>query len=311
MLALEALEVDYPAGRGRVRALRGIDLAVERGETLGIVGESGSGKSSIARAALRLVALAAGRVLWDGVDVTRLSERRLRPLRARLQMVFQDPSSSLDPRMTAGGSVGEALRVHRSCSGGEIPRRVATLLERVGLDASFAERLPRGLSGGQRQRVAIARALAVGAELLVLDEPLSSLDLSGQAQIVDLLLGLQRERALGYLFISHDLRLVRHFANRVLVLYLGRVVEEGPAAEVLARPRHPYTRLLLRSVPSIRGEPLALADGEPPSPLAPPAGCAFQARCPVALERCATDEPRLDALGQRRIACHAPAEDVE
>ncbi len=255
-LEIQALTVELllrGAGGVRRRAVvRDVSLGVRRGETVALVGESGSGKSTLARAALRLLPAAAGSVAWDGVDVTRLSPARLRPLRRRIQLVFQDPQASLDPRMAVGSQIAEPLAIHRIGSPGDRRRRVAELLDQMGLPRSIAGRLPAGLSGGQRQRVALARALAVDPDVLVLDEPVSALDVSVQAQVVNLIVDLQRRRGLGYLFIGHDLRLVRWLADRTAVFQGGRIVEEGATEEVFTRPRHPYTQLLLTSSPPAR-----------------------------------------------------------
>lgn len=316
VLELEALRVEYrvrsSSGRATLTAVRDVDLSVGRGETVALVGESGSGKSTIGRAALRLLEPVRGRVRLDGADVTHLSRAELRPLRRRAQLVFQDPYASLDPRMAVGQQLAEAVWIHRLVRRVDLPSRVAELLEQVGLAAEVRDRFPNALSGGQRQRVGIARALAVEPDLLILDEPVSALDVSIQAQIVNLLVELQQRKQLSYLFITHDLRLVRHLADRVVVLYLGRVVEEGSTAELFAAPRHPYTRLLLSSLPSLAPATRSPApDADPPSPFEPPIGCAFHPRCPLAFERCRTETPRLVALGVAgtRVACFAAERD--
>ena len=313
VLQLEALRVEFHVlGLAPLTALRGVDLSVVRGEAVALVGESGSGKSTLGRAALRLLEPAGGRVLLDGVDVTRLSQGRLRPLRRRAQLIFQDPYASLDPRMTAGQQIAEAIWIHRLALRRDLASRVDELLGQVGLSAGVRDRFPNTLSGGQRQRVGIARALAVDPDLLILDEPVSALDVSIQAQIVNLLLDLKVRRRLSYLFITHDLRLVHHLADRVAVLYLGRIVEEGPTAEVFASPRHPYTRLLLGSMPGLtRGAPAPALEIEPPSPFEPPSGCAFHPRCPLAFDRCRAELPGLVAFGPSgaRAACFAAERD--
>lgn len=305
LLALHGLEVTHRSEGVPVQALRGVDLEVHRGETVALVGESGSGKSTLARAAVRLLRPTAGRVLLGGEDVTRLSERRLRPLRPLAQLVFQDPQASLDPRMSVEEIVGEPFRVVRrlACRRAEIANRVAALLERVGLSPALASRRPWELSGGQRQRVALARALAVEPEILLLDEPLSSLDLPVQAQLVDLLVELQRERGMAYLLVTHDLRLARQLAHRVAVLYRGRLVEEGAAAAVLDAPSHPYTRLLRASIPSLEPRGALPPPAVEPAPEWPGAGCAFRPRCPIGVARCEATEPPLVPLGGRRVAC--------
>lgn len=310
LLACEDLHVHYRLGGApgrrapRVRAVDGVSLALRRGETLGLVGESGCGKSTLARALLRLVEPTSGTVRFDGTELTGLPEARLRPLRRRMQMIFQDPSASLDPRMTVGAQVGEALAIHGLPAG---PGPVAALLGRVGLEAEHAGRYPHALSGGQRQRVGIARALAVAPELLVADEAVSALDVSVQAQILGLLQDLRDEAGLTLLFISHDLRVVEHVSDRVAVMYLGRIVEELPADRLFAEARHPYTRALLAAVPypdPRRRRAPVLLEGEVPSPLDPPRGCPFHPRCPVAVAACAEDVPPMRAVdGAHRVAC--------
>ena len=291
LLSVRGLVTTFPApgrGRGTVHAVNGIDFEVRRGETLALVGESGSGKSTTGRSVLRLVEPAAGEVTFDGSDVRAMSSAALRAFRRRAQFVFQDPFSALNPRLTVRSMLDEVLRVHGL--GGDADGRLGRiddLLERVGLDPSVASRYPHEFSGGQRQRLGIARALAVEPELLVLDEPVSALDVSIQAQIVNLLARLQDEEGLAYLFIAHDLALVEHLSDRVAVMYLGRIVESGPTRGIFARPLHPYTRALLAAVPGRRpvdadGRALERVrpDGEIPSPIELPPGCAFHSRCP-------------------------------
>jgi peptide/nickel transport system ATP-binding protein/oligopeptide transport system ATP-binding protein len=291
----------------RLHAVTDVSLRLDRGEVMGVVGESGSGKTTLGRAILRLQPATGGTVRLGGERIDDLPERRLRPVRRRMQAVFQDPTASLDPTMRVGDTVNEGLVVHRLGDRTERAGRVAAMLHRVGLPPSAAGRLPAALSGGQRQRVGIARALVVEPELLVADEAVSALDVSVQAGVINLLMDLQQEMRLALLFIAHDLDLVRHFCDTVLVLYLGRVMEAGPTAEVFAAPRHPYTRALLQAVPRIRRGPApfdgsGMMPGEPPSPLAPPSGCVFRTRCPFAIPACAHLVPPLEG-GRHRAAC--------
>ena len=287
-------------------AVDGVSLHVDAGETLGLVGESGCGKSTLGRALLRLEAPTAGEVFFDGRRVDRES---MRSLRREMQMVFQDAGAALDPRLTLGESVAEGLDIHRLCkTRAERRERVAALMERVGLEPSWMERYPHELSGGQRQRAGIARALAVEPRFLVCDEPVSALDVSARAQVLELLMSLQRDLGLGCLFIAHDLAAVRQLSDRLAVMYLGRVVETGPAEEVLSRPLHPYTRMLIASapVPDPRARARALADvrGEAPSALDAPVGCPFAPRCPRKADVCAHSRPELRGAGGHLAACH-------
>ena len=297
---LDELKVWFPApGRTSVRAVDGVSLQIRRGETLGLVGESGSGKSTTGLALLRLVEPTAGRIHVAGEEVTGWSRRRLRRLRRRVAMVFQDPQASLDPRRTIADSVAAPLIVHGL--GGDRAgrrRRVTELLELVGLRGDLADRHPHELSGGQRQRVGIARALAGEPDLIVLDEPIASLDLSVQAQIMNLLRGLQAELGLTYLFIAHDLAAVEHMSDRIAVMYLGRIVETGTPAQIYGNPGHPYTAALLSAIPV--ADPLVerrrrriILTGEIPSPVDPPSGCRFRTRCPQARPDCAETDPDL------------------
>ena len=298
-----------------VRAVTEVDLEIRRGETLGLVGESGCGKSTLGRTILRLYEPSAGQIAFDAIDVTAMPQRELRPLRRRMQMIFQDPYASLNPRMTVGAAIGEPLVIHRlAASAAERAERVAELLARVGLRPDAARRYPHEFSGGQRQRIGIARALACKPEFIVCDEPISALDVSIQAQIVNLLDDLQQAERLTYLFISHDLKIVQHISDRVAVMYLGRIVELADARTLYATPKHPYTQALLSAVPRIdsktrpgtRRERILLA-GDVPSPIDPPAGCAFHPRCPVKVkpEACFRELPRLRVLQNgARAACH-------
>ncbi len=294
---------------GRVRAVDGVSLGVRRGQVLGLVGESGSGKSTTGRALLRLAPITSGSVWFGGQDITHSDRRALLPVRRRMQVVFQDPEASLNPRMRIGDAVAEPLRIHMKLTPAETERKVARLLEQVGLDPQLRARWPHEFSGGQRQRVGIARALATEPELIVLDEPISALDVSIQAQVLNLLADLRQRLGLSYLFIAHDLAAVAHLCDEVAVLYLGRVVEHGPAQQVFAQPAHPYTRALLESVPLAdpvlaRQQKPAVLQGEIPSPLNPPTGCPFHPRCPFAQDRCVVELPLLRPIAATQAACH-------
>jgi oligopeptide/dipeptide ABC transporter ATP-binding protein len=314
LLVVQNLVKHYPGhglfGREKpVRAVDGVSFELERGETLALVGESGSGKSSVGRAILRLTEPTSGRVSFEGQEVFSLDRTALRALRRRMQIIFQDPSGALDPRMRIGAAIAEGLEIHRLAPKAGIPGRVAALMEEVGLDPAWAGRFPHELSGGQRQRVGIARALAVEPAFIVCDEPVSALDVSVQAQVVNLLADLQQRRGLSYLFIAHDLAVVRQLAHRVAVMYLGRIVESGPAEQLLESPRHPYTQALVSAVPEPvpggSGSRIILA-GEPPSPSDPPPGCRFHPRCfhPRKDGRCRSEEPELRPVGSTVAACH-------
>jgi peptide/nickel transport system ATP-binding protein len=294
---------------GWVRAVDGVDLAVAAGTTVALVGESGCGKTTVGRSILRLVEPRAGRVLFDGTDLLALPRARLRPIRRSLQIVFQDPLAALDPRLRVGEAVSEGMEIFGiGADDGERRERAVASLRRVGLDPSLLGRYPHELSGGQRQRVSIARALAVEPRLVVCDEPVSSLDVSIQAQILNLLRDLQDELHLAYLFISHDLGVVRHVADHVAVMYLGRIVEEGPVERIFSDPRHPYTRALLAAVPSVdparrRASDLVRLTGDLPSPAQPPAGCHFHPRCPLVFERCRREEPPWIPVSEGAARC--------
>jgi oligopeptide/dipeptide ABC transporter ATP-binding protein len=311
LLSVEKLSKRFPARRALpdtlrglpqpvVRAVEQVTLDVQRGETLGIVGESGCGKSTLARCIVRLYEPDSGAIRFEDTDVLSLQGAARRRYNRQVQMVFQDPYGSLNPRMTAGAAIAEALAVHEVVESSKIPARVKDLLELVHLPADAAHRYPYEFSGGQRQRIGIARALAVEPTLIIADEPVSALDVSVQAAIVNLFLELQARLGLTLVFITHDLRLVKHMTHRVAVMYLGRIVEVGPTEQLFASPRHPYTQALIRSVPQVkpgrRGNEAAVL-GELPSPLAPPPGCTFHPRCPIAVPACSQSVPALEQRG--------------
>ena len=287
---------------GAVHAVDGVSLSVAEGEVLAIVGESGCGKSTLGRVMLRLIEPDSGAVRFAGEDLARLSPSALRARRRDMQIIFQDPFGSLDPRMTVAQAIAEPLRLHRLVPRAEESGRVAELLRRVGLRPENAGRWPHEFSGGQRQRIAIARALASNPRLIIGDEPVSALDVSVQAQVINLLRDLIRDLRLTFVLVSHDLGVVRHVADRVAVMYLGRIVEEGPAEEVLGAPRHPYTRALVAAMPGAQTKTPPL-EGDVPSPIAPPSGCRFHTRCAFAAERCRAETPRLEGVGHA-VACH-------
>ncbi len=300
-------------GRGvPMLALRGVDIDINRGEAVGVVGESGCGKSTLGRVMLRLMAPSDGRVVFEERDLAAMGSAELRALRRRMQMVFQDPYGSLDPRRSVGAQIADGMVIHHIAEGAEATERVASLLQQVGLDPSHAQRLPHEFSGGQRQRIAIARALATRPDFIVADEPVSALDVSIQAQVVNLLADLRAELGLALMFISHDLHVVRHLCDRVVVMYLGLVMEEGAAAEIFRAPAHPYTRALLAATPSMHHRAAtAPLSGEVPSIARPPSGCVFRTRCPMALPACAESVPALRPLPGaegRTIACHRAEE---
>lgn len=310
ILDVRDLQVHFP-GRGGapVRAVDGVSLTIAPGETLGLVGESGCGKSTLANAVVGLLPPTAGSVRVAGTERVGADRRELRAMRAHVQMVFQDPVTSLNLRMTVGEAIGEPLRVRGLARGGELRARVGGLLEEVGLRPEHATRFPHQFSGGQRQRVVIARALALRPSLLICDEPVSALDVSVRAQILNLLIDLQARHGMASLFVSHDLAVVRHIADRIAVMYLGRLVELAPRDALFAAPRHPYTRALLAAVPEPdpavqRAKSRIPLTGEIPSPSAPPPGCRFHTRCPLAIAQCRSEVPAWRAVGTTMVACH-------
>ncbi|HEX8581065.1 MAG TPA: oligopeptide/dipeptide ABC transporter ATP-binding protein [Acidimicrobiales bacterium] len=319
LLDVQGLKVHFPITEGlvierkvgAVQAVDGVDLQLRRGETLGLVGESGCGKTTVGRTILRLIEPTAGRIVFDGEDITALSGERLRTLRRRMQMIFQDPYSSLDPRQTVGSIVAEPIKAHGLASGGSVDRRVRELLDVVGLPSEAANRYPHEFSGGQRQRVGIARALALQPDLIVADEPVSALDVSIQAQVVNLLEELQASFDLTYLVIAHDLGVVRHISDRVAVMYLGVIVEQAVTDDLFDQPLHPYSHALLSAVPVPDPEvedtrQRIVLRGDVPSPIDPPPGCRFHTRCPYRQPtRCADEVPALrEVLPRHLVACH-------
>jgi oligopeptide transport system ATP-binding protein len=292
---------------GAVKAVDGVTLTLHRGEVIGLVGESGCGKSTLARTILQLVPATSGEILLGGRDLARCSPRELLAARRDLQMVFQDPQASLNPRLTVFNALAEPLLVHKVCAPADVPSRVAELMRTVGLAPRFMQKYPHEFSGGQRQRIAIARALALEPKIIVADEPVSALDVSIQAQILNLLSELCRSKNLSLIFIAHDLSVVKHISDRVAVMYLGKIVELGPAVDVIERPRHPYTRALVSAIPTPNPEVerrrrrIVLA-GDPPSPINPPSGCAFHPRCSYAQEKCKAAIPPLVPAGENRVA---------
>jgi oligopeptide/dipeptide ABC transporter ATP-binding protein len=323
LLVVEDLEKHFPITQGiifqkevaSVKAVDGVSFTVRRGETLGVVGESGCGKSTMARCVMRLLDPTGGRIVFDGQDITSLSRSEMRPLRREMMMIFQDPYASLNARKRVGFIIGEALEVHKLGTAAEIKRRVQELLEVVGLNPEHYNRFPHEFSGGQRQRIGVARALAVNPKLIVCDEPVSALDVSVQAQILNLLSDLQREFGLTYVFIAHDLNVVRHISDRVMVMYLGKVAEISEGGALYREPKHPYTGALLSAVPIPspelgRQRQAIVLEGDVPNPINPPAACRFHPRCPRFVEgRCDVDEPVLRSFGSdHEAACHYPLE---
>jgi len=317
LLEVQNLKVHFPVKHGvfsrvraHVKAVDDVSFSIAPGETLGLVGESGCGKTTLGRAIVRLVEPTAGSVLFEGEDLARMSGATLRARRRKLQMIFQDPYGSLNPRMTVEDIIGEALDIHGLAdSKSARAERVAELLKAVGLDAAYAQRYPHEFSGGQRQRIGIARALAVEPKLIVCDEPVSALDVSVQAQIINLLQDLQQQQGIAYLFIAHDLAVVEHISRRVMVMYLGKIVELAEAKEVIRAPKHPYTQALISAIPEIdldTKRKRIVLPGDVPSPIHPPSGCRFHPRCPVAEKpRCGTEAPELREVASKHwVSCH-------
>ena len=294
-----------------VRAVDGIDLAIRRGETFGLVGESGCGKSTLGRLLLRLYDVTDGQIIYDGTDITKLNAKELKPIRARMQMIFQDPSGSLDPRKSVKELIGEPLKIYKTCKNrDEYDARIAEIMETVGLDERYAESFSHELDGGRRQRIGIGRALAMDPEFIICDEPVSALDVSIQAQVVNMFEDLQQEMGLTYLFIAHDLSVVKHISNRIGVMYLGKMVELADSYELITHSIHPYTRSLISAIPvadpiTARQSKRIVLQGDVPSPLNPPSGCRFRTRCPYADEQCANEVPEFKEVSTGHwAACH-------
>ena len=316
MLSVEGLKTHFPVRKGilsrvtgYVHAVDGVSFSIREGETLGLVGESGCGKSTVGKTILKLIEPTEGRMRVEGHDITDLGPREMRPFRRTMQIIFQDPYSSLNPRMSAGSIVGQPFIIHERTPGRSWEERVAELFERVGLRADQMRSYPHEFSGGQRQRIGIARALALNTKLIIGDEPVSALDVSIQAQVINLLMDLQEERGLSYLFISHDLAVVEHISHRVAVMYLGKLAELADKREIYLNPLHPYTEALLSAVPvpdpAASGRKRIVLEGDVPSPIAPPAGCRFHTRCPYVKPRCRVEEPAWrEVRPQHWVACH-------
>ena len=309
LLSVRSLTVDYETSGGTVHAVNDVSFEIAPGETVGLVGESGCGKSTLGKAVMRLVPATDGRVVLEGKDITHLDPKGLRPIRSTMQMIFQDPQNSLNPRRTVGALIAQPLQV-AGRPAAEVRTRVAELMQQVGLPPDAAPRYPHEFSGGQRQRIGIARALALNPKLVVCDEPVSALDVSIRAQVINLLQDLSENLGVSYLFISHDLTMVQHIADKLLVMYLGRIVEHGRAETIWKKPAHPYTKALLAAAPvadpwEMRSRKRFVLQGDLPSPAKLPPGCAFSTRCPFATDRCRTERPELRRMpDDRRIACH-------
>ncbi len=312
LLEARHLTKEFPAGgKKKVSAVSDVSLYIDRGETLGLVGESGCGKSTLGRLLIRLLKVTSGEVLYGGETISALSDKQFRKYKKQLQIIFQDPYASLDPRMCVRSLIAEPLLTYRVCPDREaVTKKVLELMKAVGVPGEFLYRYPHQFSGGQRQRIGIARAIALDPSLIVCDEPVSALDVSVQNQILNLLSELQRQRGLSYVFISHDLSVVRQVADRVCVMFLGKLCEMGPTEEVYLRPLHPYTRFLVNAIPvsdpHMRDREMELLGGEIPSPTDPPSGCRFHTRCPYADKICREIEPEFCSFGGRQVACHHP-----
>ncbi len=321
ILQLKNLQTHFPIKKGflvkksvgTVKAVDGVDLEVKQGEVLGLVGESGCGKSTLARTVMQLVPTTGGAVILEGKNLTSSSDAHVRTVRRDLQMVFQDPYASLNPRSTVFATLAEPLLVHKVCKPAEVTARVTELMKTVGLAPRFMQKYPHEFSGGQRQRIAIARALALRPKVVIADEPVSALDVSIQAQILNLLAELVRKMGLSLVFIAHDLSVVKHISDRVAVMYLGKIVEIGRAEDIIDRPAHPYTRALVSAIPTPnpdeeRNRQRIVLPGDPPSPINPPSGCTFHPRCPHATDICKTQKPTLEVFKEREVSCHLKAE---
>jgi oligopeptide/dipeptide ABC transporter ATP-binding protein len=305
---------------GQVQAVDGVSLTIRRGQTLGLVGETGCGKSTLARCIAGLLPVTSGKVTFEGNDITNLPRRRMQPFRRDIQMIFQDPYGSLNPRRRVGSIIGDPFAIHKTATGPARKKAVQELMERVGLNPEHYNRFPAEFSGGQRQRIGVARALALRPKLIICDEPVSALDVSIQAQVLNLLADLQKDFGLAYLFIAHDLEVVRHVSESVIVMYLGKIAEAGPKDPVYETPRHPYTAALLSAAPAADPEAAArrqriILSGDVPSPINPPSGCRFHPRCPKAQDRCATDVPELEVkagdMPTHLTTCHFPVQTGE
>lgn len=317
LLEVKNLKKYFPISHGLlgnkkkyVKAVDDVTFSIKRGETLGLVGESGCGKSTTGRTLIRLYEVTDGEIIYDGTNISRLNENEMRPFRKKIQMIFQDPYASLNTRMTVGDIIGEPLDIHGLATGDERQKIIWDLLERVGLNKDHANRYPHEFSGGQRQRIGIARALAVSPEFIICDEPISALDVSIQAQVVNMLQDLQDEMGLTYLFIAHDLSMVKYISDRIGVMYLGKLVEVAEANKLYDDPEHPYSQALLSAIPIpdpdvMKESERIILEGDVPSPLNPPSGCRFRTRCRYAFDRCASDEPQLRDIGEgHMVACH-------